>query len=508
MKNTNNGIYYTILAILLILSSGFYELDVIVAQSVDCGNVLENAVVVDYSSYYNDDFAPENLIDGNQNRSWSSSEGDEQPYVIFNLGNTFEIDQLQLNGYFQANDAAYEGDSVRGFRLEALVDEQWVTVISGESPLQDRLVSYSFSDTIVTDQVKIVFLSNYGGTAFEAAELIVCGQRATNSGSGSGGKENPENEPIFSEQGEFLPPQSNNWEFEGTRGQIVTVDFVSDIPHTLTLLDPQQNQIEGTNSFRSGGTHSWHGLTLPMDGTYTLIVSGYGSDQFGGEYSLSVWNGYVGQTIGQLQYGDNVQGVFSPTPPGYQRWTFEGRRDQRVTIEFISSIDHTLTFLDPSYQTLESTNSFRSGGTHTWHGIELPRDGTYTVVVSSYGSDPYGGPYELVVSEGYIGVTVGILTVGSVQEGVYDPAPPGYQRWTFAGVAGQTVSIAFNSDIEHTLTLLDPQYRELMSTNSFRSGRSYTWRGVELPITGTYTIVVSKYGSNPYGGPYTITVND
>lgn len=496
--------FYSLLICLIFFAVGMPPLGPSSAQSGGCNNILRGAVITDYSSSYNDDFAPENLIDGRENRSWSSAEDDEQPYIVFDLGAVFEIDRIQLNGYYQASDPTYEGDSVRNFRLEALIEDQWTTVLDGESPLVDRLVDYQFSAPVITNQIKIVFLSNYGGTSFEAAELAACGQRAITPPESGGkrpdGKENPENEPLLEVHGDLVRDSTDSWDLDAKAGQIITIDFQATTQYTdFQLVDKQGNSLfrgDARDAYIDntywGGTH---GIQILEDGTYSIMIfDGIGP------YTLIVTEGYIGQTVGTITVGRQEQGDLRED--GFDRWALPLLAGQIITIDFQTTTQYTdLRLLDPEYNNMQSLDARDAYVDNTYwggaHGIRVLEDGIYSITVSG------GiGPYNLVVSEGYIGQTVGTITVNQPVQGTL--RENSFDRWILALSAGQTINVHLEATTQYTDFLVnDPEYRRVVSGDVRQSSpRGYSGsQDFQVLIPGLYSVVVS--GGI---GDYTLTV--
>lgn len=496
MTSKSLQLFYRVMMVILTTVLTVTPFDVSFAQSAACNNIMRNAVVIDFSSSYNDDFAPENLIDGRQNRSWSSAENDEEPFIIFDLGGFFEIDRMQLNGYFQANDPAYQGDSVRDFRLEALVEGQWIAVIEDESPLQNRMIDYRFDSPAVTDQIKISFLTNYGGTAFEAAELVICGQRATSAsgnqsgGKQAGGKENPTNEPLLLVQGDLVRDGEDVWTFEASQNQIVSVELQATTRNTyMALYNPSNSRMSegwtGDNYINSTYATGFFGVQILEDGQYTIRVSG-GI----GPYTLQVNEGYFGQTVGVGIVGQSVQGTLVEN--GRDRWLITLSAGQIISIELQSTTRNSyVAIYDPRARRVSEAwagdsyidSTYRTG----MFGMQILEDGLYMIRVSN------GiGPYTLQINEGYFGQTVGTATVGQSVQGTLEEN--GFNRWLIALSAGQTINIELDAALRNTyVALYDPLGRrvaEAWASGSQGGRQRANINNYQVLTTGLYMIRV------------------
>lgn len=90
---------------------------------------------------------------------------------------------------------------------------------------------------------------------------------------------------LLQEAGTIYPAEST-YPFEGTAGQTITITLDStDFDPVLTLLDPSETEIAFNDDF-GGSLNSKIIITLPEDGTYTVVARSF-SDE-GGDYDLVV----------------------------------------------------------------------------------------------------------------------------------------------------------------------------------------------------------------------------
>jgi hypothetical protein len=93
-------------------------------------------------------------------------------------------------------------------------------------------------------------------------------------------------------EGSLVLPQDgslyNEHTFEGRAGQSVAIDLESDEFDTfLILLDPEEQVVEQHDDVSQGNLNSTLNVTLPVDGTYTVIANGFDSSSRG-RYRLTV----------------------------------------------------------------------------------------------------------------------------------------------------------------------------------------------------------------------------
>jgi hypothetical protein len=179
----------------------------------------------------------------------------------------------------------------------------------------------------------------------------------------------------------------------------------------------------------------------------------------------------------------------STTTPGQNaRVTFNGSANERISVQLSSTFSMALlSILKPDGSALVA-NRFISAGTGFIDATTLPAAGTYTMKI-----DPNG------VSTGTATVQVydvppdsgGPITAGGAPSTVTTTVPGQNARLTFAGTAGQRVSLKISSVSYSSATaqLLDPSGNAVGSNISFGTGGGFVDTRT-LPSTGTYTISI------------------
>ncbi|MBD2055089.1 PPC domain-containing protein [Oculatella sp. FACHB-28] len=111
-------------------------------------------------------------------------------------------------------------------------------------------------------------------------------------------KQNQSNEQIILdiqgalEEGDLVLPQDGSLydehTFEGRAGQSVAIDLESaDFDTFLILLDPQERIVGQHDDVSQDNFNSTLNVTLPVDGTYTVIANGFDSNSRG-RYQLLI----------------------------------------------------------------------------------------------------------------------------------------------------------------------------------------------------------------------------
>lgn len=200
----------------------------------------------------------------------------------------------------------------------------------------------------------------------------------------------------------------NTYQFEGQAGQQVIIEMVSqDIDAYLILLDPNGRELSQDDD-GGGGTNARIIVSLPENGTYTLLANSYGPGE-AGLYTLRV--GEVGPTApsrstataptsvllreqGVLGRGSQV---LAEDGSYYDEYSFEGQTGQTVTISLESNeFDPYLIVLTPDGQLLAQNDDANARTTNSQIRVTLPMSGTYTIYANSYDSTGRG-QYTLTV---------------------------------------------------------------------------------------------------------------
>jgi hypothetical protein len=213
--------------------------------------------------------------------------------------------------------------------------------------------------------------------------------------------------------------------------------------------------------------------------------------------------------LGNLANGDVVTGQLARA--GTDIWSFTASDGRYATVTLTpgsSSIDLTLTLLDAAGQPLETVDNGYAGDKEVLADALVQPGMTYFIEVKEFFEE--AGSYELALimtDEPKFGGG-GRL---AMSEQVTGNLPPNARHiWTFAGTAGQVVTIIL-TPIEQQLDLIlglsgpdgQPAMRPL---DEGFSGDPEVLVGFVLPITGEYTILV--YGFAGHGGRYTVSLDE
>ena len=337
-----------------------------------------------------------------------------------------------------------------------------------------------------------VYVEGYGGTRGNYTLSVQHPQATSNNLNVTAGT------PV---NGNLLAGSIDEWRLSGQAGQVLNFRVEGTFDTTLTLIDPNGNQLAFNDDFEGASASRIANFSLPSSGTYIVAVAGFSEAESGG-YSLSVTSAVTqisqSATSRTITLGQSIQGQLRAGET--HRWTFTTNSAQSVDIALSSStFDTVLTLLNANQEQLGFNDDYDASVSADSQllNINLPSAGTYTIVVGSF-SDTGSGTYSLSLTNagadlGAGGgssnntITVGQSVSGSVEEN-------GDERWLFDGQADQVITIAVSANYDSTLALLDTRGVEIDSNDDFNGIESESHIvNVRLPFSGTYTIVVSSF---------------
>ncbi|MDQ1522874.1 MAG: hypothetical protein QOE47_798 [Pyrinomonadaceae bacterium] len=326
----------------------------------------------------------------------------------------------------------------------------------------------------------------------------------------------------------------DSYTFNGIAGQQVAIALNSGVFDTfLYLLAPDDSAIAidddgngGTNS-RIPATTGF--ITLPFNGTYTILVSSF-EPSVTGAYLLSVGINATTcaptpLTIGQVYNGSlGVTDCVLLNGAYGDAYTFNGLAGQQIAVLMSSpSFDTLLYVLAPNNTLLavgDDANFFDSripgGGGY----LTLPASGTYTIAASAF-SAAVTGNYQLVVFNNPNGCPVTPIAYGQTLGGTLSTSDciftdaqnvPHYaDSYTFFGLANQPIVIRQSSTVvDSYLYLYGPDGSLVTSDDDGGGGHDSrippgTVFGL-LPQNGLYTIISTSFNRLEIGG-YTLSLS-
>lgn len=338
---------------------------------------------------------------------------------------------------------------------------------------------------------------------------------------------------------DFLSAQDSYleaWTLEGTPGQSVTIDLISEeIDPFLYVVGPG---LVGTLSDDDSGPGCNARITFTMleAGTF-LVVASTLAERGTGTYTLRVGSevppdlvypcgGVNPATIesatpqGALEMGAEVSGQLALSDPiinggrNGQVWTLEGSAGDGAVITLESDAFDAYLYVWGPGMTEPLSDDDGAGDLNSRIELRFPGSGTYRVVATGLGEGATGA-YTLRVEAPLDPATMDTqgrtAVMGQVMEGVLSETDPiaidgrRGQAWAFSGEAGQTVTIELMSEEFDTyLYLAGPGLREPLSDDD-SAGDLNSRIVTTLPETGEYRIIVSGISSSATGN-FTLSV--
>ncbi|WP_241021941.1 IPT/TIG domain-containing protein [Burkholderia sp. Ac-20353] len=277
--------------------------------------------------------------------------------------------------------------------------------------------------------------------------------------------------------------------FDGTAGQGVSLLVSSSTfgqcgNGVLQILTPNGSVLGGTAL--CSGNFSGHEFTLPVTGTYTILVapnSATGSATF-------TLNNVPPDPTATITPGGSPVTLTSTTPGQDLILTFSGTAAQRVSLTIsentsLASTWDTITIVNPDGSKL--VNGARFSGSYYSDALTLPATGTYTIKLAPDSTATGAATFTLynVPPD-----PTGTITPGGSPVTLTTTTPGQDLSLTFSGTAAQRVSLTTSENTSlastcGTITIVNPDGSSLTSS---RMCSTYYSDALTLPATGTYTI--------------------
>lgn len=309
--------------------------------------------------------------------------------------------------------------------------------------------------------------------------------------------------------------------FEGRAGQRVVFDLrATGFDPYLIVMAPSEDQKEN-DDFEGSSSHSRLELTLEETGTYKVVVTSYKKDETG-SYELRIEGGGAGAATapaaaggprvesGRLASGDRTlsSGEYA------DEYSFEGRRGQRVTVDLRSSAFDPYLIVRPP-QGDQTDNDDHEGDAHrSLVSLELPMDGTYKVIVTSYKSGETGA-YDLRIDlgggTGAAAVAAARAAGSRVERGRLAAGDDTLRSGEYVdihrieGSPGQRLTIDVVSQDFDTYLILIPPRGERLENDDVEGKPRHSVIETDLTEPGSYTVAVTSYQRGETGA-YELTL--
>jgi hypothetical protein len=327
--------------------------------------------------------------------------------------------------------------------------------------------------------------------------------------------------------GEFY----DEFSFEGTRGELVSVDLRSSDFDTYVIVIPPEGSQEENDDHEGDASRSLVSFELPATGRYRVLVTSYKEGETG-EYSLRIQQGdaaasgaVAGPAAPRVERGTLARGDETLRSGEYMdEYAFEGRPGQRVRVDVTSDDFDTYVILVPPRGDQQENDDFEGDVHHSAIEADITEPGTYRVMVTSYEGGETG-EYELRLGfdgapgpaspgqaaradrdSGPVPLAYGDTQGGELDDGDGRLSEGEYRdMYTFEGQAGDRIVLEMESDDFDTYLVLVPPEGDQID-NDDADGRVDLSR-IELTLreSGRHRIVATSYGADETGG-YRLTL--
>ena len=293
--------------------------------------------------------------------------------------------------------------------------------------------------------------------------------------------------------------------FEGSAGEHLTIDLRSSVFDTMLILEQDSGQGRWENDDYLDSTDLSHlSVTLPEDGTYTVIVTSFSDKEFG-RYDLLVQRGNAppkpvdmqsDQYEGDLAAGDEqrADGEFLDAYP------FDGVAGESVTIDLRSNAFDTYVLLlqegedTPAWE----NDDWEAGNTsHSQITLELPDDGRYTVQVSSYDPGEVGA-YKLNIAR--TPPRSADLTLGELTEDDATHTNGEFIDWyDVPAEPGQVIEAEVTSEDFDTYIIIQSPLGETVENDDHMGVANHSFATSEVERPGIHRIGVTSFEAGLVG---------
>ena len=304
--------------------------------------------------------------------------------------------------------------------------------------------------------------------------------------------------------GEVVTGEVSAWDFIGLAGETIDI-VVTPTDDTLDLivnvLDEKGNSIlEAGPMDESFDTEEILGLTLPADGAYYIVVSGFADAA--GTYDLSVGEaGTVGTLpgggeFGSIAFGDTVSGEVAEAD-AVSSWRFSAAEGDLIgaVVAVFGDFDAVVDVVDEAGNSiLDDTRDASFGDENLL--IDIPADGEYSIQVMGFED-----------STGVFDLTLGYPMSNSVfasAELTEDEVDVG-DVYPFIAVAGDMVGIVVSPEEGLDTAVLVEQDGAVVEGIGYAPDRGFDTVDGEayvfiVPEDGVYQFVVRNSVDTEFGG--------
>lgn len=306
-------------------------------------------------------------------------------------------------------------------------------------------------------------------------------------------------------EGEMVAREAIRYTFEGTEGDVISITVETPFDSYLELHNAVGDVLIADDD--SGGQlqPAITDYTLPVTGTYELILSGFNSfDEGGYTISLTVGGIVAPEDVTPITYGETLTATMESGNKA--NFSFEGTEGDIVTISVAAPFDGLMELISESGELLATDDDGGGDLNPKIEGFTLPATGTYTIVISAFGGAT-GGEFTITLETGESGTTpenntnIVPIEYGATVEGVLN----GRAIYIFAAEAGDTITVAAEAEFDGLLEVVNSEGIILVSDDDSGTGLNPLIEGFVLEAAGEYLIVLTSFEQTT-DGAYTLTL--
>lgn len=277
--------------------------------------------------------------------------------------------------------------------------------------------------------------------------------------------------------------------FDGTAGQRIALQAAGSTisSSTVRVIKPDNTNLLNPTSL--SGNWFVDTLTLPVTGTYTIVIDPNSTAT--GSMNLTL-HGVSPDAGAVITAGGPPVTVTTTTPGQNANVTFEGTTGQRVSLELnnVTISSSSVTIRKPDGTTLATQATVGTTGSF-FDTMTLPATGTYSIFI-----DPKIAATGSMTLNLYIVPpdVSGTIVIGGAHVPVTISAPGQNAQLTFSGTAGQIVELDWNGTLQFATrpVFLKPDGATLIDDFGFWDDDDI----YRLPVSGAYTIRIDGAGSS------------
>lgn len=296
-------------------------------------------------------------------------------------------------------------------------------------------------------------------------------------------------------------------DFEGRAGQQVVFELTSSVFDPYLIVIAPSGDRKENDDWEGSNRRSRIELTLTETGRYRVVTTSYEKGETGNyELRINAIGGTAASSPGmRVEAGRLASGDRTLTSGEYyDEFTFQGRRGEPVTIDLRSDdLDPYLIVIGPDNQRQEN-DDYEGDSRRSLVSFDLPEDGTYRVLVTSYKPKETGG-YDLRIQQPQAAGAARAGAGSRIERGQLDASDRTLDSgeymdtYTFEGRPGQRVTLDLASRDFDTYLILVPPKGSQQENDDIDDESGHSRIEADLTEVGTHRVIVTSYRKGELG---------